>query len=481
MEKELELLDLFKILLRFKWLIILLLVVTVVAVYVANEFMTEVFEAQSTVLVKESRMAMPFDGMAYGRDSVSNYVEILKSRSMAEKVAQRAFPANEITPGLVRGIQSRLSVTTVGQTDVIRISITSEDEDEAQLLANTYVDVFIEDSREVNQMEARSAREFIETQLAIVDGDLQDAERRLLAYKTEEDIFYPSEETKKLLDRIGDMEKQRAELTIGMMELDTKLAETYRQLEAQDEEVVSSKTIRDNPVMANFRSRLTELEMELSAALERYTERHPTVISLKAEIEDVTNRMEQEVEEIVGSQTVTTNPIRQSLLSSVIQWETSQSAMASRLEALNQALGDLEGDLGKLPQKELDLARLMREQQVAESIYIMLMERHEEIRITEAMETSDIRMIDPAARPTSPIQPRKRLNLAIGAVLALFVGCGLAFFIDYMDTTIKTPEDVEEILGVPVMGLIPTIDDRNGRRGKRKRKPGASSGVNLKQ
>lgn len=477
-----ELLEYIQILRKYQWMIILLLIVTLAAVYAANEFITPVYQAEATVLVKRNTMQMSFfDTQSLGKDQLFNYVEILKSRTTARTVIQRVLPYEELSPGAIDSMRRRVSISIVPQSDVVKISVTSVTPKEAQDIANAYVDVFIEDSQRANQTEARTAREFIEEQINIVRADLMDAEEKLLEFRKEVDTIRPTDETKALLEQVSKLEAEKAQMTINMSENKTKLESAYKRLQSQEETVISSTTITDNPILTEYKRKLTTLELQLASALEKYTEKHPEVIGLRAEIEQVKTKMAIEVERTVGAETITMNPIRQQLVLDIITWETAQAALTARQDALVKVIADLESALNVLPEKELQLARLMRDQSVAEKIYMILLENYEEIRIAEARETADIRLIDPAELPTKPIKPRKKLNLAIGGLLALFVGSGLALFIEYLDTTIKTAEDVEQILGLPVMGAIPNMNANMVRRRKRKRKITHDAGLPLGQ
>jgi uncharacterized protein involved in exopolysaccharide biosynthesis len=124
--------------------------------------------------------------------------------------------------------------------------------------------------------------------------------------------------------------------------------------------------------------------------------------------------------------------------------------------------------LEELPDKELRLARLERAVRVSENIYLLLLEKYQEARINEVMEFGDIRIIDKALAPDEPIKPNKKLNLVIGGILGLMLGVMMVFFLEYMDNTIKNTEDVERILNLPILGVIPK--DTPEKKKKRKRK-----------
>ena len=88
----------------------------------------------------------------------------------------------------------------------------------------------------------------------------------------------------------------------------------------------------------------------------------------------------------------------------------------------------------------------------------MLRQRYEEMRITEAMEAANVAVLDPAIVPQNPVKPRKMLNVAIAGFLGIFVGVGLAFVLEFLDTTFKSPDEIESYLGLPILGRMPSAE-----------------------
>ncbi len=127
-----------------------------------------------------------------------------------------------------------------------------------------------------------------------------------------------------------------------------------------------------------------------------------------------------------------------------------------------------EKSLKDLLDNELRIAQLERDVRVSENIYLLLFEKYQEARINEVMELGNISIIDKALAPDEPIKPKKMLNLAIGGILGLMLGVMLVFFLEYMDNTIKTTEDVESILNLPVLGVIPKDVPGKGKKKQKK-------------
>ena len=130
------------------------------------------------------------------------------------------------------------------------------------------------------------------------------------------------------------------------------------------------------------------------------------------------------------------------------------------LSTLRQQIQQAEARPASLPEKETMLLALTRERDVLERVFLMLRERLEEVRIAEAMRTPEVAVIDPAMPSRTPVSPRPRVNLLLGAFLGLFLGIGIALGLEFLDSTVKSPDEAEALLGLPVLGRIPVIQSR---------------------
>lgn len=155
-----------------------------------------------------------------------------------------------------------------------------------------------------------------------------------------------------------------------------------------------------------IQKKLVDLEFELGELLQRYTEKHPRVIQLKEQIKE----MEKQVE--------------------------------------------------GFSDQELAFARLNREVEVNKKLYAMLKEKLEEARISEAEKVPDVSIVDPAVLPTAPISTNKRIGAFIGGMMGLILGIAFAFVKETLDTSIGTMEDVEAVVKLPVLGVVPSIGEK---------------------
>lgn len=291
-------------------------------------------------------------------DIMESQAKIIKGYPIIKKVALRLgiidrnssqAEANE----LISRLQGSIETETIGHTNIIRITTTTDSPKQAMILANTVTEVYVEENLLEKTKQARHARQFIEEQLFSLDSRLEQAEKQLKGF--------------------GD----------------------------------GVKNIRLAPVI---QKKLIELEFEVGALLHKYTDKHPRVIQVKKQIRD----LEMQSEGFSG--------------------------------------------------QELEYARLTREVEVNQKLYAMFKEKLEEARISEAEKVSDISIVDPALMPSASVAPNKNTGILIGGMMGLILGVAFAFVAETLDTSIGTIEDVESVVKLPVLGVVPSIEERYGKK-----------------
>ncbi len=471
MEETLDLRQILQILTRRKAIIIALFLASILVAGIASKQATQIYEATATILVNDSGSSAEFLFMenfsGLGGNKVQNYVEILRSRTLAIRAMKSLGYDYDVYSSEFAAFRKSISVQPITGTDNIRISVQGEDSKDVAKIANAMVYSFIEFTREMNQEQAKNARYFIEEQLSMITADLVEAETMLQNYRQEERVLAPTEETSIVLNQLIQLQTRKAEMEMAKQETTNRIEEIKKRLSQEDPTFVYSTNITSNPMVATLKQRLTQLETELAGVKAQYSSQHPTILALNAQISEVQMQLSNEVEQIINGETITPNPIYQALLQELIFLEIDSILADSNIEALETNISQLDKELSGLPEKELALARLTRDLNVTEQIYLLLRSKYEEIRIQEAMQTANVTVIDESIIPERPIKPNTKLNLAIAGVLGLFIGVGLVFFLEYLDTSIKTPEELETIMGLPVMGRIPVGSKRENKRSHR--------------
>jgi succinoglycan biosynthesis transport protein ExoP len=345
----------------------LVIIVTFFAVVIGTVFYLSqqpvFYKANATVKIEERKTiaGLLTEWISYTpADIMESQAKIITGYPVMKKVALRMGLIDEDSSTAdvnraVGGIQNSIETETIARTNIIRITATTDTPEAAMALANTVAEVYVQENLLDKTKQARHARQFIEEQLSSLEGRLKQTEERLKEF--------------------GDEVKN------------IKLAEPMQK-------------------------KLVDLEFQLGELLQKYTEKHPRVMQLREQIEE----LEAQVEGFSG--------------------------------------------------QELEYSRLSREVEVNKKLYAMLKEKLEEARISEAEKVADVAIVDPAVMPGAPVSPNRNIGILIGGMMGLILGVAFAFIRETMDTSIGTIEDVESVVKLSVLGVVPSIEERfKERRG----------------
>lgn len=472
-ETTIDLKDIFRVLKKQRLLICSVFGLAVIGATIISFIMPKVYEAETTLRIKQSKglassllADLPMGNPMMTKQQMSTYAEIMKSRTVIEEVIAKVYPntPKDRAPEY-QDMLKRITTTPVRDTEILKVAVQARRPVEAQLLANTLVETFIDRITYLVRSEQKMVREFIGERLSDSKREMERAERLLETYKREQKMVAPSEETKALVERMAVIHKLAAENDIQLASAKARLDNIKFQLAKEKVGFVA-----ENALIQQYKSKLAEQEVRLVGLLQQYTENYPEVKALRAEIDETKERLNQEINRVINDEASSLNPVHQNLIQGKIQAEAEIAAASAQKAAISAIVADEETILKSLPTKERGLVRVMRDATVAQEIYIMLAKRYEEARISEVMQPTDVQIIDRAEAPDwdQPIKPKKKLNVLIAAFLGLFVGTGLAFALEYLNKTISNAEDVQYYLDLSVIGNIPVYESEDSAYEKKK-------------
>jgi len=331
----------------------------------------------------------------------------------------------------VEKLKNKIEITRVKKTNIVKISVKDTEPERAKNIANAIVDFYIQEDISRKSKTAAMALNFINQQLVITKNNLDRAEFNLSRYRAKEGIVALTKQTEATIDKITDLEKEKANITIQ----EKQIEDLYQQLKNGGfvNFNPSGMSALGDPVIVGMLSRLSNLDVTRKSLLSQYTEKHPQVIAISSEIGE----------------------LRKKLLLSI---ENSLTTLRGQRHSIERIIDRYKENLKLLPKAEQELANLVRESRVQESLYTLLLKKQKEMSIAQASTISNIRIVDPAIIPKLPANTSTKLrNVIISVILGLFLGIFLAFFLDYLDDTIKSSEDIERKLGLPIYGVIPHI------------------------
>ncbi|HRX76896.1 MAG TPA: GNVR domain-containing protein, partial [Candidatus Cloacimonadota bacterium] len=372
-------------------------------------------------------------------------------------IASKANPA-----GALGGVK----VESKRETDLLSISMESTSPAEAAAAVNAIAEAIQQQNTQFARLEYTTIREFLETQLDAISRRLQSSENDLREFKNLNRLTELSAETTKLIEQSSDLE---AELEAALTEQSVRaksLDLLTRQLREQDSLVVNIDNVVKAPYIAELRKQVVETQALITKLITKneYPLDHPQILLLNREMENTKATLDREVRRLV-SVSVVDDPLakRSDLLTRIIQANLDLELARTRVSGLEQTKEMYDQRIISLPNTELELARLSRNMMLDSKIHGIMMEKYEDAKIAEQAKVGNIRIIDYADQPTVPIKPRVSMNILVGIILGMGLGIGAAFLVHSLDTKLRTLEDMESYVQLPIMGTIPLIREAEGK------------------
>ena len=455
-ETTVDLREIIKLLKKRYKLVLLIFVINVIVGSVISLLIPNTYEAEAKLRIKQSKglansllAELPTGNGMANQQLIATYGEIIKSRAVVEELIKQVPDPKE--PQIkYEDMVNRISIAPVKNTEIMQVKVQARRAPQAMRLTNTLIKVFLERLTVLARSEQTTVKGFIGERLREAKQELTETENKLQLYKKSQKIIAPQEETRALVERLTEINRLTASNQLEVVTAQAKLDGVKAQLDQEKIEYIAT-----NPIIEQARARLAELEVRLVGLSQKYTASHPEVVSVNAEIEQTKAKLGAEIKRVVDAEAPSQNPIHQELLQHKIQAEVEIGVATAQQAELKKIVAVGDHEIVKLPSQEQELARLMRDASVAQEIYVMLAKRHEEARISEVMQPTDIQIIDQAIIPEHPIKPKRKMNVAIAGFLGLFIGMGLAFLLEYLNKTVSTPEDVTKYLDLPTLGSIP--------------------------
>jgi len=370
-------------------------------------------------------------------------------------------------------IRDNISIVNERGTNVLRISMKSNDPNESALLANTVAEHYQQRDMEWSTGEVVNLRSFLQNQLQTVESELQKVEDSLRQFQEEEQIFELEGNAKQLMDQLGDIETKYkiilAEINIiaeRMRFIDSRFSQEEKRLKDQ---LINSINAR----LTALRTEIAQTEANLVRNESAYGTNHEAVISLQSKLNRLKKELEEQTNELIESGTSVADPIqyRQALIDTSLYLEARLDFYQSQAREYKKIVDQYTRELNTLPAKSVQFAQLERDRFVLAETYSLLRQKLEEARITEASQLGKIRIIDPAIPSPIKTSPNTLINLSLGLFAGLGLGALIAFIIEQTDNTIKNTSEIER-RGIEVIGIIPDISKiRSVTKQKNKKKP----------
>ncbi|MDO9529345.1 MAG: polysaccharide biosynthesis tyrosine autokinase [Syntrophales bacterium] len=377
-------------------------------------------------------------------DYMQTQSAIIKSYYVMETAAKRLglippdLPSEEVRANkkyqsVILDLRKNLETEQEGYSNIINILATSQDPVFAQRAANTIAQVYKE--HHVLDLNKRTieAKKFIESQLTTVKERLRNAEEAVRKFREENKLISLSSQTSTML---GQMTALQANYERSL-ENYKKINNIEKLLERAGDRPLTSNTSyyisEASSLYQSLNNSLVSLMLKRDSLLLIYTENYPEVVEINKQIQEIVVNMKA-------------------------QLSSQKKILGESIKNLEKNIDEMDKQIKVLPEKGLQLARLEQTVGVNKEVYIFLEKKYQEVLIKEAEKIEEVQIVRPALEPTEPINPPKTMATgAVGTLIGLILGMVFAFVVETFDTSIAAIEEVEEITGVNVLGIIPHV------------------------
>jgi uncharacterized protein involved in exopolysaccharide biosynthesis len=338
----------------------------------------------------------------------------------------------------------------------VKITATSNSPEWSALIANTVAETYIEYTYSQLFNKTVSGYNFIEEQVETASQNFVEAEKKLNDFKEREKIFSIVEESSMILKRLSEAEEKHEELNIQIANLNTQASQIKNDpMNAQKGNKASSLQY-NNPIVLELHEQLEKYKSELTTAMSVLTESHPDVKILQKRIKRTELKIEQALKNESGTASAGNSGIKnaelQNLYLEIAKLNTSRNSLSKHIELLAKRRDEL-------TQKQAVLNKLERDLKSKQDTLLMMNAKLQDARILkeDKMAKGSIKIIDKAFPPPYSSKKKKLILLAVGAIAAIICSLGMAFIAEYLDDSLKTPQEAEKHLNLPVIGTVPHI------------------------
>ena len=342
--------------------------------------------------------------------------------------------------GIINQLLGSLTVTQIKRSQVINIAFDAADPMLAAKIANTVADKYIIGQLQAKFDATKKATDWLNDQLADLKQKVQHSERAVQDFKVSHNLITVSKEVGLSQQQLSDVNSQLIIARVQRAEAEAK----YQQIEdisRSGRDFDSVADVLNSALISSLRGQESEVQRKYSEMMVEYGARHPKLIQMRAELDDIGAKIRGEVKKIAAG------------------FRNTLDVARARENSLLGSLKNLEAKTSNNNQDEVELRALEREATANKALFENFLGRFKETTTTQGIEQADARVISFAEVPTSATFPKKGLLLMVSFIGSLFFAIGLIFIIELLNPGIRTPEQIQDLFKFNTMGIIPLLQD----------------------
>jgi exopolysaccharide transport family protein len=475
-----------RVLIKRKWMVISVVVGIFVAVAVASLRQTPSYEAVGRIAVNKAdshlvsfKDSTPETDYVYEQSDLDTEVRILQSDLMALQVIRQLNldrrpefgghsdqrQANLVADplqtdsnrasALLAMFHGNLHVALIPSTRIMEIHFTSTDPQLAASAVNTLADTYIRQNFQTKFESTMQASDWLSKQLVDLQMKVETSQEKLVRYQKEHEILGTDEKQNIITEKLAEVNKE-----MTMAESDRMQKEAiYRQTQSNDPVAVSAAIVSDSlgggagagsALLDKLREQQTSLRIQIAELSTQFGPSYPKIAQLNNQVKEIDHQLQSETNKAVDH-------LKGQYLTAL-----------QREDMLRASFEKQKQEAYKLNESAIEYSILKRDLDSNRTLYEGLLEKLKEAGVTAGLRSNNFRIIDAARVPTFPSEPNIPRNLSFALVLGVISGVGLAFLLENMDNTVRTPEQAQAISGLPSLGMIP-LGSKSAGHGAAKR------------
>jgi succinoglycan biosynthesis transport protein ExoP len=471
-----------RVLIKRKWLVISVIVGIFMSVAIASLREVPIYDAVGRIAVNKAdsnlisfKDSTPDTDYVYEQSDLDTEVRILQSDLMALQVIRQlnldkrpefggrsdqkqanlvADPLqtdSKRASALLASFHSKLRVTLIPNTRIMEIHFTSTDPQLAASAVNTLASTYVEQNYQTKFESTMQASQWLSKQLVDLQMKVETSQEKLVRYQKEHEILGTDDKQNIITEKLDELNKE-----MTMAESDRMQKEAvYRQTQSSDPDVVAAAIIADTTgtgggagsgLLDRLREQQANLKIQVADLNTQFGPSYPKIAQLNNQLKEIDSQLQTETNKAVD------------------HLKGQYQAALQREIMLRGSFDQQKQEANKLNESAIEYSILKRDLDSNRTLYEGLLEKLKEAGVTAGLRSNNFRIIDAARVPTAPSEPNIPRNLSFALMLGVISGVGLAFLLENMDNTVRTPEQAQAISGLPSLGMIP-LGSKSGNHG----------------
>lgn len=372
---------------------------------------------------------------------IADQVQILMTRNLAERVARRLGAPN-VEAGAV-GLLGAFSVEPIRDTFVIQASMVGRNPERCSEYLNIYIEEYVKANIEDSIERTRKVYDVIQSRLDPLRQQVVDSEQALMTFQERDDaVLLADQDHNVITEQVGTLTAEYAAAKAERIRLETKI-NALQHLHAENLSTAGFPEILSNPTIQRLKSERNQLEVDLADKLRSLKEGHPDIQDMRSRLAGLDQQIRQQIDTVRSSM------------------QTDYDIVSRREQRLYASIQELREQSIELSKQTLEYGRLKREYDQSKSFLEDMLARSKEADIASTSPVNNIRVIEPARPPNRPFSPNVPRSIAVAIAFGLLLGIGMVIGADFIDQTIRTPDDVERHLSLDTLTALPTLAEDN--------------------